>query len=413
MKRTHLMASAVILLLGGCGSSKSDRIADSGPPAISDSGANTKIDAIVAIADGGVGDNGGTNPDIDALPDSGLGSADTGVKLDGTVFVDAPVDAGTEDANTLGPDTKHDTGNAASDVAVDAAKPVYDGGSGDGAGGVYCPGAKDEGLEDPDGDLIPNACDDDDDGDGFEDTEDPEPLNPEVPVRAGTPEEILNIQAVKDALAALDKAGLDFSVETELVPPDITGFYLKPNRTGGFPLTATGASSGYITGIEQVIVVSDDLTVSSKSIAFESAPIAYSTSQGAILRGKGNRFTVYSRGRITCTEGNSSYRFYFVTLNSAGVDPASGDLIESKSLSVNVGVAGDVLSSTCRKRYPGDLTLNGGWNHSTYPRANKVTPGQFKFMCVSEQQAYVPGETWKISGGQICECGANYKLTCE
>lgn len=212
---------------------------------------------------------------------------------------------------------------------------------------------------------------------------------------------------------AIEAAGYDFPTELGLNPPDLSGYYIKPDGTGGFPVSATGRSSSSITGQEMRHEL-NGLELSSATVSFNNSnPISYNTSEGTLLRGEGNRYTSYSRSRTVCTEGGAHFEIYFLWIQSATIDTNNGNILNGVGLDVVVDVRG-TLTTACKNRWDrvGNRASPGGWAMASIPLRQKVTPSQLKYMCVSEQRAYVPEETWTTSTGASCECTTNYKVSC-
>jgi hypothetical protein len=276
-----------------------------------------------------------------------------------------------------------------------------------------CPGVDNPDQKDTDGDGIGDACDPDDDNDGFQDEDDPAPLDRKTPGDYSTPDAILGDPRVSAALAAARQAGVEIPAHLERQPPSVVGYYLKPEGSGDTPATGDGTNVGRkIGGKERRLTRAGDGLIDAAGIEFVAgAPVAFSPARGQLVRGVGNEITVYSRSRAVCTQAGSSYTTLTIGITSATIEPATGNWLNVKDLSVTIATAG-VLTDACSTRYSGNSELQGGWRAATWPLMQKVELSALAFMCKDGNQGYVPGETWSRADGTPCDCSSSYAVEC-
>jgi len=226
-----------------------------------------------------------------------------------------------------------------------------------------------------------------------------------------SPEEILEKPLVKEALKAAKEHGVDVRTDLGHNPPDLTGYYR--NYVGGIAVaTESGRDIGrnYVPSEKRVETKGesyDEVEVAHDN--FE--PIFYSSSKGAMLRGDGNHFTIYSEYKKTCTEAGSNFTRFGITIESATRDPQSGAIVDRNYVRVVSNTSG-TLTSACDERIVG-----GGknkWTVGRLPSLNKVAhASDLNYMCVDDNKAYIPKETWKNSDGQSCKCTTDYEVECK
>lgn len=270
----------------------------------------------------------------------------------------------------------------------------------------------DAGTRDSDGDGALDACDLDDDGDGFPDVDDPAPKDPLVPGDFSTPEAILNNPIVKKALVAATAAGFPVPTELGRNPPDLSGLRVVDELKGHFVATddKTSLNSTLVGSEKRTEVHGESIATYSVDYAAGKA-ISYAISSGSLLRGDGDRYTVYSRGKSKCTESSSDHATYRIGISSGILDPTSGDTTNIISLSVTIADTGK-LTAACADRGAGTTELPGGWSVYTLDVSRHTTVDQLHYMCVDGGHAYVPTETWSGAAGTACSCGVDYKVHC-
>jgi hypothetical protein len=266
---------------------------------------------------------------------------------------------------------------------------------------------------DTDGDARGDACDDDDDDDGFVDLDDPAPLDRTLPGDFSTPEAILADARVRAALQAAADAGIEFPTHTELDAPSIAGLYISPDEVGEFVASGDGSDIGRsIAGYESRITLADGDRIDSASVGFNRGePVGFSLSQGILLRGVRDAYTTYGRSKIVCTENGSDYTMWTINIGSASLSPATSEHTGLVSATVTVAVEG-TLTSTCARRYAGNVERAGGWVVAQSPGLQKVDIDELEFMCVDGGSAYVPTEAWQRSATISCVCTSTYTVSC-
>jgi len=277
-----------------------------------------------------------------------------------------------------------------------------------------CPDIENSDQLDTDSDGLGNVCDPDDDNDGFADGDDPAPTNAERPGDFSTPERILANPLVMDALNAANSFGLQIEPNTEETPPDLTGYYLQQPSVGRIVATSDGSDIGRgIVGSESRTSATGDGRLDKAGVFFEgSLPLAFSIQKGAIIRGVENSYTTYTRSRTTCTENNSNFSLYSIGVGVGSFDPATGNIIDARGLTVSVDSEG-VLTDICVNRFVGRTERIGDWAVQRSALSTAVLPEQFNYMCVAEGAAYAPTETWSQADGKSCSCTLDYAVQCE
>ena len=277
-----------------------------------------------------------------------------------------------------------------------------------------CPGIDNPSQQDTDGDGQGDACDLDDDGDGFNDVDDSAPLDNTIPGDFSTPEAIINNPLMRKALGEARALGIEVRTDQGLSPPNLTGYYVRDDLNGVFTATRNGQSVGFrLVGRETRMISKPGNFIDRSGVVFtDQKPIAFSIGQGSIIRGEGNFFTVYSRGKGTCTEANSDYDTFFVAISSSTLDPSSGDILYTTSLGVTVDTDGE-LTTACISRIAGDAELKGGWSIFSNDLINRSEAANLQYMCVDGDAAYAPTEIWKNTSGLSCSCTKSYTMICQ
>ena len=284
------------------------------------------------------------------------------------------------------------------------------GGSSDAGAAQECAAAGTD-RTDTDHDGILDACDDDDDNDGFPDVSDPAPLDATIPGDFSTPEKILADPRISSALAKIRAGGTAFPTHQELNPPDLTGLFLDAYGTIKFFATGNGEDVGGISpsGIESRATVSGTNRLDTASVVFGAGKrYNFSTETGTLLRGTGGEFTTYAYGKSTCAGGTYPFAIYILTISSGVVEPGTGNQLSNLTLSVDVATEGQ-YSSPCD--LGGDEELEGGWQAYSTPLLKKIAASDIQYMCPATSSAYVPGETW-TQGDQTCSCSALFATSC-
>jgi hypothetical protein len=314
------------------------------------------------------------------------------------------VDAGSPAAGGRGPEN--------TDASTDAAS--RDAGSSDGGTRPTC-SAPDK--TDTDHDGLPDACDDDDDNDGFVDTDDPAPKDATKPGAFYTPEQILANQHVKDALAAALGAGHEVKTYTDRGASPISGYYVKPEGEGKMVATGNGDNvDDGITGLELRFTVSPDDELASANIGYLNGALfgTGETATGALLRGKDGEFTIYDRHVVRCLEPRSDHSVYTIGITYAHLstdDNFKGYWLQIRHLSISIATTG-TLTDACATEYAGNLETVGGWAESEVPRYIPTAVTDLKYMCLADGSGYVPGESIILSDGGRCRCDDTSSVVC-
>lgn len=364
--------------------------------------------------------DGASNAGTDAGVGGSAGSGGANASAGSGAGEHGDVTAGAAGASEGGAATSGSGGSPGAGEAGHSGVTSGGGGPSAGAGGAAgessaddCSAVDNPGQTDTDGDGVTDACDEDDDDDGFRDGDDPAPLDPSIPGDFSTPEAILANPLVKTALKGAADANAAVATHTERTPPDVSGYYVTADGGGEFVATGDGTDIGrLLAGSENRLTSGKDDTIDSAWVGFTSgSPYGYGTSLGELLRGTSNEITVYSRGKAICTEGGAHYSYWTVTIGSATID-SSGNWTDQRSILVNVLTDG-TLNAACANRIGGNAEVTGGWSAVTTPLTKKVkTTSSLQYMCVDGSSAYIPEETWRESGGNACECGTDYTVSC-
>lgn len=313
---------------------------------------------------------------------------------------------------TSGAGSSSGAGGSSGGMTSNAA--TTEGGAGDGATGASaddnCPEDASSDQTDTDGDGQGNVCDDDDDQDGFADEEDPEPLDVDVPGDFSTPEKVLADPRMADAIESLREAGFELETYLETNPPDVAGYFRKEAGEGEFVANSGGGGVGVaIIGSESRTLLSENGRLETSKVSFDSEPIAFSIVTGQTLRGTGKKFTIYRTSRSVCTESDSNYVRYFVTIESGKVN-ANGDLVDVLSLGLTVASQGE-LTPDCADRANGLTENENEWTAALAPLTSKLEVSDLEYMCVDGDFGYAPTETWSRAA-KACECTLDYQVSC-
>jgi hypothetical protein len=279
---------------------------------------------------------------------------------------------------------------------VSGGLPGTGGGAGNGgAGGGIEPDADGDGIADSDdncidvanvdqrdldGDELGDACDEDDDGDGFPDAEDPDPFDPDNPGDFSSPEAILASAPIQDAIEAIEALGFEFNPSLALSPPNVSGRYRVEPLTSSVLATSSGTGIGSaLGGVEFTFISTEPLlvaTVDSFAFAPDGTVIfdgrGAERGRGVPIRGGGNRFAIFGvGGGSRCVLDGSDVRRFSVSILTGSIDPDSGDLVDQRSLSVTVATEG-VLTPACADAFVGETEFVGEWEFLARGRARRV-----------------------------------------
>ena len=278
-----------------------------------------------------------------------------------------------------------------------------------------CPSVFNTNQLDTDNDSKGNVCDSDDDNDGFNDNDDPAPLDPSIPGDFSTPEAIMQHSLIRKAFEEVENKGFDIPTKQALTPPNLTGYYLLDDSHGTFLATSNNTDVGKsLIGSEIKFLSEPNNHISSTNVFFDNTqPLGYTLEKGSLIRGENNQFTIYSRGKSTCTENGADYKMYFVKVSTAELDTNSGNILNTKNLSVTVATEGN-LTTTCANRWAGEGELKGGWTLYTSDLKKRIRDiNDFNHMCVDDNNAYIPTEIWTNNSGKSCTCTKEYKVSCQ
>ena len=266
---------------------------------------------------------------------------------------------------------------------------------------------------DSDKDGVPDACDDDDDNDGFVDGVDPAPKDATSPGTFYTPEQILANTHVQTALAAAKAAGHEIKTFTQHGAPAISGYYVKPEGEGKVVATGNGdnVDSGLVGEEIRVDVDSTDHISRAEQGYLNGALFGSGeTATGAMLRGENNEFTIYDRRVVRCPEPNQDSAVYSVGITYAKLYD-NGDWLLIRTLGVTIAVTGTVTSD-CAMEYNGDTETVGGWFENEAPRYIPTPLSDLSYMCTDANVGYVPTESWVRKDGTECMCTLDVSVDC-
>lgn len=281
-----------------------------------------------------------------------------------------------------------------------------------GSNGIDCSMGTAANEPDFDEDGYADACDRDDDGDGFDDDIDPDPFDPLVPGDYSTPEAILGDPLIQTVLQAAEEAGHPLTTSLATAPPNVAGYYREAIGSATYKASGDGTSVGERSAGGEYRWETTGLLFSAAATFFsEAGPLGnYVHSTNQLLRGEGDGFTIYSRFKVVCTASGKAYATYRIGVWSGRVEPDTGDLVEN--LSASVTVAAEEGSAACTN-IAGNAEIVGGWNVRAVPRMVRSSPESMQYMCVDEQAAYVPEETWVRANGETCSCSGGLAVKCE
>ena len=252
----------------------------------------------------------------------------------------------------------------------------------------------------------------DSDGDGFYDAIDPAPNDASNPGDFSSPEKILANPAIKVALQAAKDHGVPIRADLGDNPPNLTGYYRQNSDEGIIVTTSTGLHTGVgVTGYEN--------RVRTKGTRYENASvyfdfyeaIGYVFSKGSMLRGEGTNFTTYEPYKAVCTENGANYATYGININSATQYEKSGNLSRSNRINVRLASSG-TLTSGCDDRLPGNASAK--WVvYRMAASQNIKDASDLNYMCVDDNKAYIPKETWTNSDKESCKCTTDYEVECK
>jgi len=238
----------------------------------------------------------------------------------------------------------------------------------------------------------------DSDGDGFRDSTDPAPKDASNPVDFSTVEKIVSHPKVKAVLDVAKNNGVPLSIQTGNNPPNLTGYY-KSGLQGSVIDSYGGIYNGrFLYGAETRACTAKGL-YKSQSIQFVDSVNDRSdiATPPSIIRGEGNRFTIYSTTRHKCSDGTNAYG---ISIWSGKVN-GDGDIVESRSVEAEAV-------------YTGSTNCGVKWKVRKHDTDKKVTDlSELEHMCVDGDKAYVPKETWTNSKGESCRCSTDHEAVCQ
>lgn len=268
---------------------------------------------------------------------------------------------------------------------------------------------------DLDGDGVADSLDSDDDNDGFLDVDDSAPRDPNTPGDFSTPEAILDDTLVRNAITEAEAQGFTIDALIGGTPPDLGGYYLEPDDETTFVASDNGESvGGTRLGAEFRYDFRADGRVDGAVVSFDgNEPRAYSFSSNALVRGESERYSRYSRSRLTCTVDGANFSVLFVGISTGRIDANSGDIVGRRRLSVSVATDG-TRTERCNQLIAGGAEIVGGWSASESSRVFRVEPTEYRFMCVTNDRlrAFAPTESWTEENGESCTCTTDYSRNC-
>jgi hypothetical protein len=255
------------------------------------------------------------------------------------------------------------------------------------------------GAADLDADGLADACDPDDDNDGFDDTNDPWPNDKARPGDYSTPEKLIADEKVSRALAAFRKAGHRFPIETGVSPPDLSGHYLRTTGEGTMLVSKAGNDTGVpLAGVQERWRQQGNALTEAGASVTEERVLSITTSVGTLVRGEGQRYTLFSRNSVRCLDGKPNATLTTVTIRSGVWDENGARRVNERSLTVVLDARGGCP--------------NHGWWAAETESIHRVQADALDRLCVDERMAYVRGETWTRKDGAPCRCTPEHAVAC-
>ncbi len=224
-----------------------------------------------------------------------------------------------------------------------------------------------------DGDGVGNACDEDDDNDGFRDQDDPSPRDARDPGNFSTLEDILANELVQTAIAELEADGYVLIIESGSTPNLRCGEFLWECGEGEFVATGNDENIGEsVAGRQVTFTPLDDNRIELEGARFCNGVITSVFTSVQTFRGSGNRTTAWSTGSQRCVDQGSVFSTYTVSLAGRSRDAFSGDDLGDITLTVVVATRGVRIGNACD--YGGDAEVVGGWQAVLEPAPRQVAP---------------------------------------
>jgi hypothetical protein len=227
-----------------------------------------------------------------------------------------------------------------------------------------------------DADGIGDACDEDDDNDGFRDQDDPSPRDAEDPGDFSTLEAILADERVQTAITELENDGYRLIIYDGSTPNLRCGEFRSEDGTGLFVATGNGANVGGAgTGFQGTWTPIGDYRVEVEGFDFTDGMTIGTSTSVYDVRGTGDSTTSWSTGSSPCVEAGSFFTIHAVSLTTTAVDTVSGKDVGQLTLGVTVATSGEPTTA-CDERWGGDAELVGGWSAFIRPELQQIGPCQ-------------------------------------
>lgn len=200
--------------------------------------------------------------------------------------------------------------------------------------------------------------------DGFAHAIDPAPDDAAVPAPLGSPEAILAHPLVIAALAEAEARGIEFTIDTALDPTfDIAGSYSWDWRGSEFLASDDRSYEGaeVAAGTQRLQRVTPGLYRSTHGTNAEEDH-QLSGASTVYVRGSASHYTAYGVNRALCDYAHPAYA---AALTIGSVDSATGDLIDSITLVVNVYADGYPHCGKVGSQVP------GAWYVYAIPRTTR------------------------------------------